>query len=114
MRRYRLNSPFGRRTALGLLGAGLAAPFIRPAAAQAAWPEVTSIPDALKGTGEVRIATFGGTMQETQQKAYFEPFEKLSGIKVRPSRAPIRPRSRPWSRPATSNGTWRSSAAARS
>ena len=24
----------------------------------------------------MRIATFGGTMQETQQKAYFEPFEK--------------------------------------
>jgi putative spermidine/putrescine transport system substrate-binding protein len=83
MRRHRSQTPFGRRTALGLLGTGLAAPFIRPASAQAAWPEVTSIPDALKGTGEVRIATFGGTMQETQQKAYFEPFEKLSGIKVR-------------------------------
>ena len=38
---------------------------------------------SLKGTGEVRIATFGGTMQEAQQRAYFEPFEKLSGIKVR-------------------------------
>ena len=83
MRRHRSSMPFGRRTALGLLGAGLAAPFIRPAGAQAAWPEVTSIPDALKGTGEVRIATFGGTMQEAQQRAYFEPFEKLSGIKVR-------------------------------
>lgn len=73
-----------RRAALRLLGAGLAAPFIRPSFAQAAWPEVTSIPDALKGSGEVRIATYGGTMQEAQQKAYFEPFEKLSGIKVRP------------------------------
>jgi len=65
------------------LGAGVAAPFIRPSFAQAAWPEVTSIPDILKGSGEVRIATFGGSMQETQIKAYFEPFEKLSGIKVR-------------------------------
>jgi len=83
MARYRPTSPFGRRAALGLLGAGLAAPFIRPSLAQQAWPEVTSIPDALKGSGEVRIATFGGSMQETQQKAYFEPFEKLSGIKVR-------------------------------
>lgn len=73
----------GRRTALGLAGAALAAPFIRPGLAQQAWPEVTSIPDALKGSGEVRIATFGGTMQATQQKAYFEPFEKLSGITVR-------------------------------
>jgi putative spermidine/putrescine transport system substrate-binding protein len=84
MRKHRSQTEFGRRTALGLLGAGLAAPFIRPANAQAAWPEVTSIPDALKGTGEVRIATFGGTMQDAQQRAYFEPFEKLSGIKVRP------------------------------
>jgi len=72
-----------RRAALGLLGAGLAAPFIRPSFAQAAWPEVTSIPDILKGSGEVRIAGYGGTMQETQQKAYYESFEKLSGIKVR-------------------------------
>ena len=39
---------FGRRTTLGLLGAGLAAPFIRPAAAQAAWPEQTTIPEILK------------------------------------------------------------------
>src|SRR5260370_36072451 len=84
MRKHRSQTEFGRRTALGLLGGGLAAPFLRPASAQAAWPEVTSIPDALKGTGEVRIATFGGTMQEEQQRGYFEPFEKLSGIKVRP------------------------------
>lgn len=74
----------GRRTALGLVGTGLvAAPFIRPSYGQAAWPEQTTVPDILKGSGEVRIATFGGTMQETQQKAYFEPFEKITGIKVR-------------------------------
>ncbi|HTR86744.1 MAG TPA: ABC transporter substrate-binding protein [Reyranella sp.] len=70
----------GRRTALGL---ALAAPFIRPSYAQAAWPELTKIPDGLKGSGEVRIATFGGTMQETQQKAYFAPFEQATGIKVK-------------------------------
>ncbi len=74
----------GRRTTLGLMGAGLvAAPFIRPSYGQAAWPEQTSVPDILKGSGEVRIATFGGLMQEVQQKAYFEPFEKITGIKVR-------------------------------
>jgi putative spermidine/putrescine transport system substrate-binding protein len=79
------SATFGRRTAVGLVTAGLAAPFIRTgsAGAQATLPEMTSIPDILKGTGEVRIATFGGTMQETQRRAYFEPFEKLSGIKVR-------------------------------
>lgn len=73
----------GRRTALGLVTAGLAAPFIRPSHAQPVLPELTSIPDGLKGTGEIRIATFGGTMQETQRRAYFEPFEKHAGIKVR-------------------------------
>ena len=74
----------GRRTTLGLVSAGLvSAPFIRPSFGQAAWPEQTTVPDALKGSGEVRIATFGGTMQEVQQKAYFEPFEKITGIKVR-------------------------------
>ena len=41
---------FGRRATLGLLGAGLAAPFIRPSLAQAAWPEQTTIPDILKGS----------------------------------------------------------------
>ncbi len=61
----------------------MAAPFIRPSYGQAAWPEQTTVPDILKGSGEVRIATFGGTMQETQQRAYFEPFEKITGIKVR-------------------------------
>ncbi|MBV8188777.1 MAG: ABC transporter substrate-binding protein [Alphaproteobacteria bacterium] len=87
MRTPRSLSRLGRRTTLGLLGAsagaGLTAPFIRPSFAEPAWPEQTTIPDILKGSGEVRIATFGGTMQETQQKAYFEPFEKISGIKVR-------------------------------
>jgi len=57
--------------------------YVRPAGAEPAWPEQTTIPDILKGSGEVRIATFGGTMQEAQRKAYFEPFEKISGIKVR-------------------------------
>src|SRR6266436_1072436 len=72
-----------RRTAVGLLSAAVAAPFIRSSHAETTWPEQTMIPDILKGSGEVRIAGFGGTMQETQQKAYFEPFEKISGIKVR-------------------------------
>jgi putative spermidine/putrescine transport system substrate-binding protein len=71
-----------RRTALGLAAAGLAAPFIRTARADTAMPELTAIPDNLKGSGEVRIATFGGAMQDAQMRAYFEPFEKISGIKV--------------------------------
>jgi putative spermidine/putrescine transport system substrate-binding protein len=74
---------FGRRTALGLVGAGLSAPFILRDSFGQTMPELTKIPDSLKGSGEVRIATFGGTMQETQQKAYFGPFEQATGIKVK-------------------------------
>lgn len=51
-------------------------------------PELTSIPDNLKGSGEVRVASYGGAFQEAQRKAYFEPFEKLSGIKVVESEGP--------------------------
>jgi putative spermidine/putrescine transport system substrate-binding protein len=83
MHNHRSATKFSRRTAIGLLSAGLATPFIRSSHAQAAWPEQTTIPDILRGSGEVRIATFGGTMQETQQRAYFEPFERISGIAVR-------------------------------
>lgn len=82
MTSHSTTSRFSRRAVLGLVGVGLAAPFIRPSRADTPWPEQTSIPDSLKGSGEVRIATFGGTMQEIQAKAYFEPFEKISGIKV--------------------------------
>jgi len=92
MRNHRSATKLTRRTAIGVLGAGLAAPFIRPSYAQGAWPEQTTIPDILKGSGELRIATFGGTMQETQQKAYFEPFEKITGITVRafPGTSPLK------------------------
>ena len=50
--------------------------------APANMPEITSIPEKLKGTGEVRIAGYGGTAQDAERKAYFKPFEKLSGVKV--------------------------------
>ncbi|MVT55898.1 extracellular solute-binding protein [Bradyrhizobium yuanmingense] len=73
-----------RRSALAVISAALAAPFvIRSAGAQSVLPEQTTVPDILKGSGEVRIATFGGAVQEAQQKAWYEPFEKATGIKVR-------------------------------
>ncbi|WOH80416.1 ABC transporter substrate-binding protein [Bradyrhizobium sp. BEA-2-5] len=73
-----------RRSAVGLISAALAAPFVlRSASAQSALPEQTAVPDILKGSGEVRVATFGGATQDAQQKAWFEPFEKATGIKVR-------------------------------
>jgi putative spermidine/putrescine transport system substrate-binding protein len=37
----------------------------------------------LKGTGEVVVCTWGGSYAEAQKKAFFEPFEKESGIRVR-------------------------------
>jgi putative spermidine/putrescine transport system substrate-binding protein len=67
-----------RRT---VLAAGLAMPFVSMRA-RAALPEIPPIPKKLRGSGKLRIATFGGFMQETQQTAYFGPFEQLSGIKV--------------------------------
>ena len=65
------------------MGAGLAAPFIRPAGAQAAWPEVTSIPDALKGTGEVRIATYRRHHAGSAATRLFRAVREAFGIKVR-------------------------------
>ena len=80
MRKNDSRSRLGRRSAVGLITAGLAAPLIRPSLAQQAWPEQTTIPDILKGSGEVRIAGYGGSMQEAQMKGYYESFERLSGI----------------------------------
>ncbi|MHC1948346.1 ABC transporter substrate-binding protein [Bradyrhizobium sp. UFLA06-06] len=72
-----------RRRAVGLITASIAAPFvIRPAGAQSALPD-QKIPDILKGSGELRIAGYGGIGQEAQRRAYFEPFEKATSIKVR-------------------------------
>ena len=45
-------------------------------------PAITAIPDKLKGSGEVRIAAYGGTGQDAERTAYYVPFEKLSGIKT--------------------------------
>jgi putative spermidine/putrescine transport system substrate-binding protein len=67
-------------TAAGL--AGMRGAHAQGTAAPAAptLPEYTPIPEKLKGTGEVRVANYGGTMQDAQRKAYYEPFGRLSGI----------------------------------
>ena len=51
-------------------------------------PAITSIPDKLKGSGTVRVCSFGGAFQDAQRQAYFKPFEQLSGIKVIESEGP--------------------------
>jgi putative spermidine/putrescine transport system substrate-binding protein len=38
---------------------------------------------ALTGSGEVVVCTWGGSYADAQKKAFFEPFEKESGIRVR-------------------------------
>ena len=38
---------------------------------------------SVKGTGEVRVASLGGSFEDAQNKSVFEPFEKESGIKIR-------------------------------
>src|SRR5258707_4976640 len=58
------------------------------AADAVALPEITSIPERLKGKGVVRVSSYGGAFQDAQRKAYFEPFERLSGIKVVESQGP--------------------------
>ena len=76
----------GRRHLLALGAAGAAASFWELSGARRTTRRcrrLPPIPEKLKGTGEVRIADYGGTVQDAQRTAYYEPFEKLSGIKVR-------------------------------
>ncbi len=73
--------------AMAALTRGLA--FNRSFAAQEpALPEITNVPDRLKGSGEVRVCSWGGALQEAQRKAYFQPFEQLCGIRVIESSGP--------------------------
>lgn len=45
--------------------------------------ELPAMPEKWKGTGELRVVGFGGSAQDAQRRAYYQPFEQLSGIKVR-------------------------------
>lgn len=51
-------------------------------------PELTSVPEKLKGSGSVRVCSWGGALQAAQRKAYLEPFERLCGVKVIESEGP--------------------------
>jgi len=78
----------------GSVGALFAAgiPLTRAAAQDATptseLPEMTEIPENLQGSGEVVVASYGGTFQDAQREAYFRPFEELSGITVREAEGP--------------------------
>ncbi|HLI12081.1 MAG TPA: ABC transporter substrate-binding protein [Alphaproteobacteria bacterium] len=60
--------------------------FLKSAAAvglAAAVPKVAIAQSSLyKGSGEVRVASLGGSFEEAQNRGVFQPFQKLSGIKV--------------------------------
>jgi putative spermidine/putrescine transport system substrate-binding protein len=72
-----------RRAFLALgAAAGLAGLHSARAAEAVKLAEYTSIPEKLKGTGELRIAGYGGSAQDAQRKAYYEPYGRLSGVKV--------------------------------
>lgn len=63
--------------------------FAMPAMAEdVVLPEITSVPEALKGSGELRYCSYGGALQEAQRKAYLEPFQRLTGIKIIESEGP--------------------------
>ncbi|HYZ61367.1 MAG TPA: ABC transporter substrate-binding protein [Acetobacteraceae bacterium] len=51
-------------------------------------PPVKDFPEKLKGSGTVRVCSYGGAFQAAQRQAYFKPFEELSGIKVVESEGP--------------------------
>lgn len=51
-------------------------------------PAIKDFPEALKGSGTVRVCSYGGVFQAAQREAYFKPFEELSGIKVLESEGP--------------------------
>ena len=65
----------------GMTALGGARSFAQPASPPK-MPEITAIPEKLKGSGEVRIAAYGGTAQDAERTAYFAPFERLSGVKT--------------------------------
>lgn len=59
-----------------------------PEAEIPALPEFDTIPENLKGSGEVRVQSWGGAFQDAQREAYFKPFQDLSGITVIESEGP--------------------------
>jgi putative spermidine/putrescine transport system substrate-binding protein len=78
------NHHLSRRHLLSLAAAGAMAPAAsyRALAQDVKLPELPPIPEKLKGSGELRIAAYGGTAQDAERTAYFAPFGDQSGIKV--------------------------------
>jgi putative spermidine/putrescine transport system substrate-binding protein len=77
--RVTTNEDFNRaRRLAGLLLSGLCA-----AAALFALPDLVKADEpSLTGTGEVIVTSGGGTWEQAQNVAFFDPFQKATGIKV--------------------------------
>lgn len=87
-----------RSGALAALTGGVAlvgtSPFARLAAAQDATPgavdlpEISDVPEKLKGSGEVIVASWGGAVLDAQLISTINPFQELTGIKVTVAESP--------------------------
>ena len=87
-----------RSGALAALTGGAAlvgtSPFAWLAAAQDATPgavdlpEITDVPEKLKGSGEVIVASWGGAVLDAQLISTIDPFQELTGIKVTVAESP--------------------------
>ena len=87
--RRRLIANAGRFGLTALAAAALTRHLAAPAyAATPDLPAIKDFPEKLKGTGTVRVCSYGGAFQAAQREAYFKPFEELSGIKVVESQGP--------------------------
>lgn len=51
-------------------------------------PPITEVPEKLKGSGEVIVASWGGAVLDAQLVASIEPFQELTGIKVTVAESP--------------------------
>ncbi len=78
----KLGGAFASASAMFAAGMPLVGVGAQDATPTSELPEITEIPENLKGTGEVVVASWGGTFQAAQRQAYFEPFQELSGITV--------------------------------
>jgi putative spermidine/putrescine transport system substrate-binding protein len=78
----KLGGAFASASAMLAAGVPLVGVRAQDATPTSELPEITEIPENLKGTGEVVVASWGGTFQAAQRQAYFEPFQELSGITV--------------------------------
>ena len=73
-----------RQFLTGAAAAGLASslPLVRARAQAVALPEVSAIPDKLKGSGKLRVANSGGALAAAERKAVYEPFQRTTGIEI--------------------------------